>query len=150
MAEVKTYKCDICGKVYHVDENVEHRVMDLAGITNGDESRDVKHYEHICEECAGKIRRVIEDPKVFEELDEKICEQLKEKYHYKSLLDRIFSVIPLKFSTRLYASSERKTDEAIEKIEDLEKSRDIWKRVASVTIGLLIGFGRGQRKFRTG
>lgn len=82
MAEVKTYKCDICGEVYHVDDSQENRVMDLADITNGNKSRDVKHYEHICDKCAGEIRSIIRNPELLSELykESKLYRELAVEY----------------------------------------------------------------------
>ena len=137
MAEVKTYKCDICGQVYHVDENVEHGVMDLTDVTSG----DVEHYKHICNKCAGVIRRVVKDPNFIGKLLESQNETVRDKRKYADLLTRIIRKItgePLIYYH--FANYEQETDEAIIKLGELEKSRDDWKCAASWGIAMSLAF----------
>lgn len=73
MAEVKTYKCDICGEVYHVEElhidsiNIVHKIM------TKDEA-DSTYYKHICPHCQGVILEIIRNPDAIEKMDQEISE----------------------------------------------------------------------------
>ncbi len=56
--EVKTFKCDICGEVYHVaEEHNESVTMNVYGGT----------YNHLCPKCQGYIKAYITKPEIAEE-----------------------------------------------------------------------------------
>lgn len=62
MAEIKTYRCDICGKVYHSDEVKTEVVLAIKP-----ESEDAKSYDHICNECLCILSLLLADPNVIKE-----------------------------------------------------------------------------------
>lgn len=70
MSEVKTYKCDVCGKVYHVDENYG-TCMTIFDESIDEDSRHITGYEHICPDCTEVINKVIGNPGIIDDLKEK-------------------------------------------------------------------------------
>lgn len=70
MAEVKTYKCDICGKI-HYDESCEKN--DRIVIEHwGDDEKSTDIYNNICTGCIHKIYEVIKEPDIFEDIEDKL------------------------------------------------------------------------------
>ena len=67
MAEVKTYKCDICGKTFVVDENDREFMNILTGEVDK-ESRESKAYNDICPDCYNAIKKVIDDPDIIQKM----------------------------------------------------------------------------------
>lgn len=57
MAEVLTYKCDVCGKVYHVDGDNQQRMVIVNNAPN-----DEKHYNHICPKCIANVEHLLKKP----------------------------------------------------------------------------------------
>jgi hypothetical protein len=57
MAEVLTYKCDVCGKVYHVDGDNQQRMVIVNNAPN-----DEKHYNHICPKCIANVECLLKNP----------------------------------------------------------------------------------------
>lgn len=73
MAEVKTYKCDICGEVYHVEDELNECVTIVHEICEED-GRDIDYYKHICPHCRGVILEIIRNPDAIEKMDARMDE----------------------------------------------------------------------------
>lgn len=60
MSELKTFKCDACGEVYHSDDRTTRIIMSF-----GDED---KTYGHVCPKCLDRIATTLASPCAFEQL----------------------------------------------------------------------------------
>ena len=139
--EVKSYKCDICGEVYHVNPNTNDWV-----IVNVHTKDKGDTYEHLCPKCAGFIKGYILDPS-----NEDI---LYNETRAIRRLETCLSGILHKFNRcrsfwygRGIEDPEYYdciTDRIIEDINDLERSRDrlkcAIKWLISISCVLLAGF----------
>ena len=146
MAEVKTYKCDICGEVYHVGEDIK-AFMNIEYARGTDENVYIEaKFNHICPECRNTICKCINKPKIIDELHEKTEDLAKIKHTLRNYIDRLKPMLDdgLRQSL-LYADySKLETYDRIviganDSYERMEKSCAIWKRIAFAAIGLLIG-----------
>lgn len=87
MANLKTYKCDICGKVYHDeswDKNnrivVEHWV---------DDEKSIDIYNDVCTECMEVINRVVDSPSILIDHCKRIDCLEGKLAHLRTLLNKI-------------------------------------------------------------
>lgn len=136
MAEVKTFKCDICGKVYYSDD-VKKEVKLTTKVMDED-SVECEVYDHVCPKCVGNITHYIADPGIVEKhhktdrARQKLEDCLARLYHLTTHRSFWHGSVDLDYY-----------DEMAEEVEndykDMEKSRDLWKRLASLFIGLTTG-----------
>ena len=117
MAEIKTYKCDICGGVYHYDKNDYNNMVCVTD--------RFAEYHHICEKCSENIRKVIEDPKAFEKLSENMKTELRGRLEYKHAL----GVVYMKTTRDMFPfhDPEQLAEKIIDKFKEVNNSRDNWK-----------------------
>jgi hypothetical protein len=145
MAEVKSYKCDMCGKVYHRDENDKSWMRIVYNPTDDEVKRF--DYEHICPECERTIGSVIHDPDIIKNYKESLKDAEKNLSGFKRLFTKIHDKLyPLLSMHSLWTSvndpdyyEERVVDPIINKCDTLETSRDRWKRAAICLIGAVVG-----------
>lgn len=145
MANLKTYKCDICGKVYHdesCDKNnrivVEHWV---------DDEKTTDIYNDVCTECMEAMDKVMQNPDILENKNKTIAalqEEMKEvdndKYTLESYINRIYrEFLEVTYATSAFLTSSRyygvhgcqkAIDECFDKIRDLKASKQRWKEAA--------------------
>ena len=139
MAEVKTYKCDICGKVYHVDDNDEKVMTINYKVDNENEGK----FEHICNKCMSMIHQFILDPNYMDCLKEDLGKNVELKHKFASCVSDIYRKVCSGGEWRPIwgcgVDTEEQTKEIIEAYDELEKSCRVWRIVASMGIGAFIG-----------
>jgi rubredoxin len=139
MAEVKTYKCDICGNVYHVDDGDEK----LMTINYKVDSENEGKFEHICDECMGMIHACLRDPDILDDNKKELDKVREEKGKLKSCIKELYRFIDpnnVWRNTFIFSKDpDEMTTEIIDEFEELEKSRRVWRIVASMGIGAFIG-----------
>ena len=88
MANVTTYKCDICGEIYQVDENYKD-FMNI--IHNRKVEGEIKYdcFTDICPGCARTIGKCIKNPRIIDELHYKISEISSFKHSLAHYIDRL-------------------------------------------------------------
>lgn len=146
MAEVRSYKCDICGEVYHVEEGIKE-FMNIAYARGTDENVYIEaKFDHICPDCRNTIRKCISNPKIIDELHENIDELLEKKHKLEDCLKKIRvqynfgDFTGFAFGGWNYVEKyEELANACVEEYADLKKSHMIWKRVAFAAIGLVVG-----------
>lgn len=147
MAEVKTYKCDICGKVWTADPDDRRRIV----MTRQPEKNGrVINYDDICPDCVSMLNECIEDPTILislrQQMDREHNQNHKDIYVYKSLIGKIYREIT-HGSLLLYHSDGAEEYEAyaekileeVREMKDLHKGVLKWKRIAGSAIGFAIG-----------
>ena len=67
MAEVKTYKCDICGEIYHREENDTHFMTIVEQPLDEDTTKRFE-YQYICDDCMDNVHRIIDNPKILDNM----------------------------------------------------------------------------------
>lgn len=72
MSKVNSFKCDICGEVYHVTEGVPNEYIIMHKHRVSADEGEVTSYEHICPTCEGNIRMLLDDPTLIDEQEETI------------------------------------------------------------------------------
>lgn len=143
MAEVKTYKCDICGEVYHRGEGEDHfmRIIHQPSDENSGKKFD---YEFLCDDCIAEINKVIDNPSIINNLIIERSAEREHRHSIESCLDRIRIVFAFGgFPYTVWGGTKDKYEEMtkafIEEYEDLTKSRTIWLRVSMVLVGVCLG-----------
>lgn len=136
MSDVKTFRCDICGKTFLSDEHKKlFIVSDLTG--------EGKCYEHICTSCNENLARVITVPNSIRDLEGEcnLAHVILDKVEnlLNDLRNKLFG---WKFLT-LHADITMQFDNIVDRtleiehgINELKTSRNVWK---SWAIGLLAG-----------
>lgn len=140
MAEVKTYKCDICGEVYHEEENYKH-FMHIEDEYRTREEGSVKHYEHICPDCRENVCKCIDKPDIINVLSNKSYKRhsalLSIEHKIKHLRDRLCGwkgYVVIDWDEEAAETINVYVDEIETAYNKTEKSRNIWR-------GLAIMFG---------
>lgn len=149
--EVKSYKCDICGKVYHVDPETNDWVMITTSERN-DDIVDQTNYDHLCPDCMKNIKAYINKPEIAEEARKtrRAVSKLEDCLHRIS--NRVFFLKSFWFGAGIDAPEHYDdfTDDIVKKIDELaeyqERSRKqmIVIRVLAGVIGFFIGCALAQ------
>jgi hypothetical protein len=142
MSKVESYKCDICGEVYHVDHENHSFVIIHTGSANIDES-STKSFEHICPECCKNVNTYIDNPNIVHETNQKLYNETRARQK----LEGCISKIGHKFwhiRSFWYGECDCKfyddyTQDIIREIIAQEKASYKWKRIAKIFIALSIG-----------
>lgn len=64
--EIKSFKCDICGEVYHVAEEEQQEFLTIHKYCVCPDEGEVTSYKHICPGCTNYITAYINDPTIKE------------------------------------------------------------------------------------
>lgn len=152
MSEVKTFRCDICGKPFLSDKHKKlFIVSDLTG--------EGKCYEHICTSCNENLARVITVPNSIRNLEK---DNRKLANHCRTLMNKIrdtyYDIVRKPFGynydgadaedyvlglddvMKCHRTTTYDKNNTISRLGDMERSRDVWRGWA---IGLLIGNALG-------
>lgn len=140
MAEVKTYKCDICGKVYHDDSlSTKYERIIIEHWDDGEKTTDI--YSDICTGCMHKIYEVIKEPDIIEDLEDKLRTKSMFVEQLESIIKSMRDVVCGYNSWEIYSDYNsryeymRNMGSAImTKYDEMDKSRKHWK-AAAVLLG---------------
>jgi uncharacterized protein Usg len=88
MAEVKTYKCDICGKVYHREENEDH-FMTITHQPLDGEKEEKFEYQYLCDGCIRNVHEVIDNPELLKHMREHNDRFKRYISGYKDIISKI-------------------------------------------------------------
>ena len=142
MSELKTFRCDICGKPYYSDEA-------KANLTIGRKDEDDKNEkicEHICNECVVAFSKLMVAPSIIDDLtnekDEWITYASKMEFILKSLRDDLCgwrgALLGCTFDDKK-SYAEMLSEEIEDKYTEIEKSRERWISFACLMIGICAG-----------
>lgn len=70
MSKVNSFKCDICGEIYHVTEGVTNEFITIHKHCVSADEGEATSYKHICPTCEGTLRTFLDDPTLFDEQEE--------------------------------------------------------------------------------
>ena len=142
MAEVKTYKCDVCGEVFHADGEYGHRIAIISEGLSKDEE-NLKRYNHLCPKCTGTIVNVIEDPDVIRDLEKEVHTKVKYIDGYVSLLGSIYNKLKDYPLMRYYSDNPSQYADnvkwCLDEIDNRECELLKWKRITDGVIGFAVG-----------
>lgn len=149
MAEVKTYKCDICGEVFHADGEYGDRIAMISEGLSKDEE-NLKRYNHLCPKCMETICNVIKEPGMVDELRGKIHTQFGEMNELKSLLHQLCIAVGAVLPYGVYSPDstdyEVSVGDAMDRIKvlkcekhDLNEQLLKLRKITSCAIGLAFG-----------
>lgn len=133
MSEVKTYRCDICKKVYHIGEN--HNEMIVA--VRKDEKTD--SYEHICPSCAGNISDVIVNPNIIKYYQEAADDERAENRKLRDMFVKIRDHMLCTRTVMFELDYKQIKEDIIYKYDELKKREFIWRIIGFAGIGSWIG-----------
>lgn len=151
MAEVKTYKCDVCEKI-HYEESWDRETRIIIEGWNEDE-KYMNIYNHVCPECKEAIDKVIDSPSILEDMDKEIAglhevanEVIGDRNALEEYINRIrrefievIDGIPVLLQIPRYRGlhgCKKAMEECMDEIMELKESKQRWKAVSS---GLFIG-----------
>ena len=133
MSEIKTYKCDICKKVFHA--NKTDTAVILAIKSYSEDSADTSAYEDICPDCANKLISFTKDPYIVDKLKQECSELKRGKYDLRYMIKAVRDKI-CEYEAFYDFSVERHIrmckDEIIEKYLLVCKHRDIYRSLAII------------------
>lgn len=145
MANVKTYKCDICGKVYHDESWDKNNRIVIEHWVDDEKSMDI--YNHACTECVDVIKEVIHNPdtlknkdKAIGALQDTVKKVDNDKYTLVKYINAIrnkfiepINDVPILLQKRHYygvEGCEKAMNECFDEIKDLKESKRLWKSAA--------------------
>ena len=148
MSNVRTFKCDICGKVYHVGEN-DVPYMNIIREEYDKDDPMVIHktqYNHICPDCDDVISKVIANPGIIEELENDKNEALHNLSGFKDLIykihNKLYTYCSFWWGINDPSYHKDNVDEFIKQYDELKLSCDKRLKVIkwlSAICGLLFG-----------
>ena len=140
--DVKSLKCDVCGKVYHVEEEVVDKITVCRDVVVNGELESIR-YKHICPDCGKIINRFVNKPEIAEE-----AWQTRRAVHkLENCLHRISrQVFPIRTFWRgegddHLAYYDSYTDDIVNKIDELKEyeERSHKQMIAIRVLGCLLG-----------
>lgn len=141
MAEVKTYKCDICGKVYRDESCDKNNRIVVERWVDDEKTTDI--YNDVCTECIHRIYEVIKEPDIIEDLEDKLRTKSMFEEQLESIIKSMRDAVCGFNSWEIYSDYNsryeymRNMGSAImTKCDEMDKSRKHWK---ASTIGLFTG-----------
>ena len=146
MAEVKTYKCDICGEVYHVKEDDRNFIKIIHSKQAEEDEVEVTHYDHVCPYCGGEVVRFLDDPAIINNL----MIEKGDAENFIRILEDIIKTLSDKIcgyrwwhtfysKSNIHDYCKEMSDDIEFKFKRTRKACYIWKFVALTFIGVYIG-----------
>lgn len=149
--EVKTFKCDICGEVYHVEEEVVDKITVYRDVVVNGELESIR-YKHICPDCGKIINRFVNKPEIAEEARKtrRAVHKLEDCLH--TINNKLFFLKSFWFGAGIEQPEyyDDFTDDIVRKIDELKEYKErshkqmITIRVLVCLLGMCIGSALAQ------
>lgn len=124
MAEVKTYKCDVCEKIHYEESwNRETRII-IEGWN--EDGKYMNIYNHVCPECKEAIDKIIDSPSILDTRCKHIDCLEGKLAHLRTLLNKIH----YRMDGYPCISADTIAENCISTYSELKESEQRWKAIA--------------------